>query len=453
MIVTLTITSGEDQGKTFRLTDGETKVVGRGSKSDIILRDACISRQHSRFRLENGGCYVMDMGSRNGTAVNGRKISEEVRLADDDLVEFGTTKAEVRIRTGPELARPAAKPAPTAPTPQMEAPTIRANFEPQPPRKSVAEDTEESVRAVLERRKESAPAPSPQLYALQGEPGDLVGRVIGGCRAEEMLTRDEISHVYRATQISMDRPVALKVLAPGMTKDNAAVERFIAAARAGGKLSHPNIVQVYDAGEENGIYFIALEFIGGSSVRRLLVERGRNRPLPLRQAVEIAEQIAGALAYAHAQTVIHRSVSPDTVLVTSHGIAKLANLGFLQNLEDSGLLHTPSPPRRPGDLPFIAPEQLADERSATAQSDLYSLGAVLFMMVTGQPPFRGTTEKEIVERVIKGERETVRRLQRDVPEDLAQIIERALAKSEADRFLNASELRAALQQAHDRLRA
>jgi serine/threonine-protein kinase len=249
----------------------------------------------------------------------------------------------------------------------------------------------------------------------------------------------------------MERPVALKILAPAMTGDLRSKDRFIAAARAGGKLNHPNIVRVYDAGEEKGLSFVAMEFVAGKSVRRLLGERERSRPLPPAQAVEIGEQIAGALDYAHSVQVVHGHVTSDTILVTPHGIAKLAELGFVRTAASGSAPLPSNPARRLDELQFTPPEYLAGPRSPTPQCDIYSLSAVLFLMVTGQPPFRAANEKELLEKIRKGEHEPVRRLQREAPDSLARAIEVGMAAQTAQRFSHAADLLAALQQARKAL--
>ena len=434
MIVTLTITKGTDAGRVIRIEEGETKTLGRGSKADIPLSDVAVSRVHCRIRVDGGACYVQDMGSRNGTSVNGRPVKEEVRLADDDSLGMGIALAEVHIMPGVGLVEGAVEP--ISPIEVQDGPEM-----------------------VIPVEEGEAPSAQPEAeitsagreLELQGEDERLFGTVIGGCRIEGLLGRDDISSMYRATQLSMERPVSLKILSPAMTGDPRSKDRFIAAARAGGKLNHPNIVRVYDAGEEKGLFFVAMEFVAGKSVRLLLSERERNRPLPLAQAVEIGEQIAGALDYAHSLSVIHGHVTADTILVTPHGIAKLAEIGFLRTAAAGSVLLPSDPARRADELQFTPPEYLAGPRSPTPQCDIYSLSVVLFLMVTGQMPFRAGSEKELLEKIRKGEREPVRRLRREAPDSLARAIDAGMAVQTAQRFSHASDLVAALQQARKAL--
>jgi hypothetical protein len=396
MMVTITVTRGRDAGRVIRLEKGEVRTLGRGSEADITLSDTLVSRLHCRIRVEGGACYVRDMGSSNGTWINGERIRGEVRLADDDVLSLGWDIAEVRVT----------------------------------PDRRPDEDATEIVQAGQE-------------LELQGEEERLLGTVVGGCRIEGLLGRDDISSVYRATQISLKRPAALKILSPAMNGDRRSREWFIGAARSSGKLNHPNIVRVYDAGEEKGLAFVVMESIPDKSVRQLLGER--TQPLPMAQAVEIGEQIAGALDYAHSVAVVHGHVTPDTILVTPLNLAKLGELGFVRAAEERGALPS-NPARRADELQFTPPEQLAAPHSPTPQGDIYSLSVVLFLMIAGQVPFRAANEKELLEKIRKGAHEPVRRLRRDVPERLARAIERGMTAQVAHRFSRAADLLAALQQ-------
>jgi pSer/pThr/pTyr-binding forkhead associated (FHA) protein len=392
-MVTITVTKGRDAGRVIRLGKGESRTLGRGPEADITLSDMAVSRLQCRIRVEGGACYVRDMGSSNGTSINGRRITGEVRLADDDALGLGWDVAKVRIT----------------------------------PDRRPDEDQE---------------------LELQGEERRLLGTVVGGCRIEALLGRDDVSSIYRATQISMERPAALKILSPAMNSDRLSRERFIGAARSGGKLNHPNIVRVYDAGEEKGVTFVAMELVAGKSVRQILGER--TQPLPMAQAAEIGEQIAGALDYAHSVAVVHGHVTADTILVTPFDVAKLSEPGFVRAADESGPLPS-NPARRADELQFTPPEQLAAPHSPTPQGDIYSLCVVLFLMIAGQMPFWAADEKELLEKICRGAHEPVWRLRRDAPDRLARAIEGGMTVQVAQRFSRAADLLAALQQSRKEL--
>jgi pSer/pThr/pTyr-binding forkhead associated (FHA) protein len=430
MTVTMIVTKGRDAGRVIRLEEGEARTLGRGSQADVTLGDPVVSRLHCRIRIEEGACYVRDMGSRNGTSINGQRILEEARLADNDALSLGTEIAVVRItpdtRPDEDAAEPTPASTPAVPIEVEERPSARLSG----PELTFEGREAETVQAGRELER-------------QGEEERLLGTVVGGCRIEALLGRDDISSIYRATQISMERPVALKILSPAMNGDRRSRERFIGAARSGGKLNHPNIVRVYDAGEEKGLTFVAMEFVAGKSVRQILGER--TEPLPMAQAVEIGEQIAGALDYAHSVALIHGHVTADTILVTPLNVAKLGEPGFVRAADESGPLPS-NLARRADELQFTPPEQLATPHSPTRQGDIYSLSVVLFFMVAGQVPFRAANEKELVEKIRRGAHEPVRQLRRDAPDRLVRAIEGGMAAQVAQRFRRAADLLAALEQ-------
>ena len=283
------------------------------------------------------------------------------------------------------------------------------------------------------------PAP-PALEEAENE--RLIGQTLGGCLVEKLLYRDPMSCTYKATQVSMERVVTLKVLAREMTKDEQAVSRFIEAARAAGKLAHPNIVQVYDAGKEDGLYYIALEHVDGKTVKSILLERSSARPLEMEKALDIAEQISAALEHAHKHGIVHRRIRLENILITDQGVAKLADLGFGAGLIEAGIKEHLLPGQRMLDLQLTAPEGIETSARADFRSDIYSLGAVLFAMATGRLPFRGRTEGEIVEKIKNGQRIPLERLNQNLPEKVQHLILKAMAPRPEDRYQNAAAMRA-----------
>lgn len=461
MNITLIVIKGDDNGKTFRLIGGDVKLVGRSSGASIILQDGGISRQHCRIGVHPQGLMIEDMNSKNGTAVNGQRIRGKTVLADADTIELGRTVLKVRIEPAPAEADeiPVAEILADRPSPpdsglQIEAPAIDVNLEAFPGDGASGEQQSSGSAAdglmgafeqysdePVIRKEPPAAAEAGVVIDLAGEepspppsPDSVIGKIIAGCRVEELIREDELCHVYRGVQISMDRAVALKILSPEMTGDTEAAERFIRAARDGGKLNHPNIVQVFDAGEEQGVCFIALELVDGKSVRELLHERGRKRPLDPAQGVEITRQMTEALEYAHARDLLHRNITPDNILVTRHGIAKLAEMGFVQSLEESGIDRPSRPGQQIDALYFSAPELLRDPGAADPRADIYSLGAVAFLMLSGHPPFSGDNEFEIMQKARQGHHQSLAKLQRSLPDALVKIIHRALAAKPEQRY-------------------
>src|SRR4051812_3214439 len=199
------------------------------------------------------------------------------------------------------------------------------------------------------------------------------------------LARGGMSDVYLARDRVLDRPVALKVLFPEYAKDATFVARFRREAQAAARLNHPNIVSVFDWGEETGTYFIAMEYIEGRSLSEIVRAEG---PMPQRRAAEVTADVASALGFAHRNGVIHRDVKPGNVMVERGGQVKVADFGIAQAIGGPEQTQLTRAGSVMGTATYFSPEQ-AQGRQVDPRSDLYSLGCVLFEVLTGRPPFTG----------------------------------------------------------------
>jgi len=480
MAVRLVVAKGTDEGGVFEVIEGRSMVIGRSPRADIVLHDEGVSRRHCRVRMENGVPYLADLNSKNGTSINGRRIAGEAILNDRETISVGFSLLEVRITEDTEEdydapSRRLAEAEAAERASQGSEASSSGSFAEievletvEKPR--AAEESGSSVMGAFEEFLE-LPAPEgakakasesavPPPVAIETPPeapsprenDPLIGHVVAGYRIDAFLREEDVSRVYAAFQLSMERKVCMKALSPNLTNDVDAVHRFIQAARSAGKLSHPNIVQVFDAGEEDGVNFIAIELVDGTTLREYIRAQGRNRVPPVAEAMDLADQIGDAMAYAHANAVVHGGLTLDNIYVTPHRIAKLADLGFSKSLADSGIEQPGRFGERPGNPYFAAPEQLADPARASPAADVYSLGAVLFVMLTGHMPFRGNSVQEILERVRAGRRETVRRLRREVPVELGGFVDRAMALKPEDRPVDAARFLEDLRQLRGRLR-
>ena len=255
--------------------------------------------------------------------------------------------------------------------------------------------------------------PVGELIAERYELVDLVGS--GG-----------MSSVYCAFDTLLERKVALKILHERFTDDEEYVERFRREARAVAQLSHPNVVTVIDRGERDGKQFIVFELVEGENVKEL-VERGG--PLPVRRALEIGLDVARALAFAHAQGLVHRDVKPQNVLLTGEGHAKVTDFGIVRSLGVAGNTETGTVL---GTSHYIAPEQARGEH-VDAETDVYSFGVVLYELLAGEVPYSGEGFLSVAMRHVNDPVPSVAAVRPDTPLRLASLVERCMAKWPADR--------------------
>src|SRR6266508_3840845 len=273
---------------------------------------------------------------------------------------------------------------------------------------------------------------------------NVTGEVIADrYELEKLVGTGGMSNVYCARDRLLERKVALKVLHPHYTEDEEYVARFRHEARAVAQLSHPHIVTVIDRGEEDGQQFIVFEYVDGENLKQLVERTG---PLPARRAVELALEVADALAFAHEHGLVHRDVKPQNVLLTPDGAAKVTDFGIARSLDvEHGVTQTGTVL---GTSNYIAPEQASGDR-AGPQSDVYSLGVVLFQLLTGRVPFDGENFVTVAMKHINEPAPSVTARRRDVPPRLAAAVSRALAKDPRDRFDSmdafAAELEACLE--------
>ena len=276
------------------------------------------------------------------------------------------------------------------------------------------------------------------------------GTTLGGYELLGKIGQGAMGAVFRARQTSMDRVVALKVLPQRLAKNKEFVARFLREARSAGRLNQPCIVQAFDAGEADGYYYIAMEYVDGPCLDDLLETDGA---LPEKQALEIARDIAKALKYAHATGLIHRDVKPANILLTLDWDAKLADLGLARESmvdSDSSLTNIGVALGTPD---YMSPEQVRGEGDIDGRCDIYSLGATLYHLLAGSAPFKGGTRAEVMSKHLTESLPNPRRAAPDISAASAAIIRKAMAKKRDARYADASVMLAAIEAAIEGLSA
>ena len=274
----------------------------------------------------------------------------------------------------------------------------------------------------------------------------MIGQAIKHYQVEELLGQGGMGVVYRARDTRLGRPVALKVLPPEFTRDQDRKGRFLQEARAAAAVTHPAIAQVYDVDEGPEGLFIAMELVEGKTVKALI----QGRELDLLGALEIATQVGGGLQKAHEAGVVHRDIKPENIVVTPDGHAKILDFGLAKLLEPTapqapeGISHMETLAKTQagfvlGTLRYMSPEQ-ARGQAVDHRSDIFSLGVVLYEMVTGQLPFSGTTALDTLHAIAFEETRPMTALRPNLPPSLQRVVTRCLRKRPQDRYPDAKEL-------------
>ena len=252
-----------------------------------------------------------------------------------------------------------------------------------------------------------------------------------------------MANVYLAHDTILDRKVAIKVLRGDLSNDEKFIRRFKREALSVSNLSHPNIVEVYDVGEEDGNYYIVMEYIEGKTLKQLLQKRGA---LTLTEVIDIMSQLTDGLAHAHEAYIIHRDIKPQNIMIEDNGRIKITDFGIAMALNSTQLTQTNSVM---GSVHYLPPEQ-ANGKGATVKSDIYSLGILMYELLTGSVPFKGDTAVEIALKHMKEKVPSVRKQNPTIPQSVENIILKATAKNPKNRYDSVREMHADLETALER---
>src|SRR5215216_11642 len=264
-----------------------------------------------------------------------------------------------------------------------------------------------------------------------------LGRVVAGYRIEERIGRGGMGVVYRAEHLNLRRRAAIKIIAPDLAEASGFRERFNREARIAAALQHPNIVTVYDAGEEDGLLYLAMQYIEGNDLSAVLRSQGRLRPY---RAIDVCRQIAAALDAAHGQGLIHRDVKPANVLIEGR-TAFLTDFGLTKRIEGTRTQLT-----KAGDvvgtIHYVAPEQIEGGR-VDARTDVYSLGCLLYHCLSGELPFARDTDVAVIYAHLSEEPPRLTSVRPELPGGLDAVIAKALEKAPERRFQTCADLMSA----------
>lgn len=414
MHLQLVVIAGPDKNLTLPLFPGENLMLGRGHTAAYRLSDLSVSRNHAQIELEGDRVTIIDNGGKGGLLINGNPVKRHT-LKPGDIVGMGGT--QLRFQIG-ELAGTVANVA----TPDTaNAVRQRAFAPPDPPR-----------------------SPGQEVAKL----ADLYGKTIAHFELGYILGQGRTSMVFLAHDTKNGRrEVALKVLLPEFSNNEDDMKRFVRAMKTAMPLRHPNLVSVYGAGKSEGHCWVAMEYIAGEVLTQTIERLGVAGMLDWRNAYRVAAHIGRALDYAHRKHIIHRNISPTNIwLQATDKQAKLSNLMLAKALEGPLAQQITRPGELVGDLTYMSPERTrGDLNLVDGRSDLYSLGATIYALLTGRPPFEGSTLVERINRIRNEEPIKPTRYQLAIPHRFEGLILELLAKRPDDRYQTAEDVVAELE--------
>ena len=385
MMNKLVITEGPDAGRSFDIPESEPLVIGRGSSSDTQIRDPRLSRVHCELVSQDEGFLIKDCGSAAGTFVDAMPILEPKLIEKGALIQIGDSI--LRIDSGSPL----------------DTATIRPATQP----------VEEPVRPMHE----------------------LVGEVFYRYRLDELVSSGKNSAVFRAWDQRRDRQVAVKILKPQFASSEQQKDRFIRAMRTMLPIRHPNIVRLRKAGRSGPYCWAAMEWIAGTSVSKLIDEIGISGMLDWKEVWRVAVHIGRALKEAEKQHIVHRNLTPSNILRRGEDRAfLLSDLIFARALDVTDSAQITRPGDIVGQLAYMAPERLLDPTYVDIKSDMYGLGATLYAMLTGEPPFSGLTIGDLLEKIRVEDPKLPSTFQMGIDDRFQDVVMKLLAKTPDNRF-------------------
>ena len=427
MRVTLRVLAGPYNGQEFIFDQHDTFLIGRSENAHLYLpEDKFFSRHHCLLEIAPPRCFLRDLGSTNGTFVNGQRV-QEVFLKSGDRLQGGQTVLEVDVQVEQKPN-------------EAEAPTLTKPFEiniecANCGRREYAEGsaTNEPMTFICEECREELkrqPQPVPGYEMIK-----MLGRGGMGC---VMLARNEKS----------GRAVAIKTLLPEVAVTDQSVRRFMREIEVAAALDHPNIVRYIESGTQNGTVYLVTEFVEGSDAAKLADSQGGR--LPYREAIDVITQSLDALAYAHGKGYIHRDIKESNILLTGTSpnfTAKLTDFGLAKSFTQSGMSGITMAGDMAGTFAYMPPEQIKDFRNVKPTSDIYAIGMTAYSLLAGDTALDVGPNGDMaatVRAIFDGQIVPLRQRAPEVPDRVAEVIERALAKDPAERWQSAAAMRTAL---------
>jgi serine/threonine protein kinase len=397
MALQLLVIAGPDKGRSFPLTLNDWLLVGRSRATETQLNDPHVSKVHCKVEWSDRGVVVIDNESTSGTFVNGQRVTEQ-RLHPGDVLRIGETHLRLQ-------------------------------------------DDSAAAGVRDEGKTLALPVPVGPPPAHSDLCNELLGKRLSHYLLGSLVASGTSGLIFQALDTQQNRKVAVKVLLPEFIRNDVDVQRFVRAMRTMLPLRHPNLIAVYGAGKAGTYCWCAMEYVEGENLAQYLQRQATSGALDWRPGLRYAVHVARALDRAHQERIIHRNLTLQNVIVrSSDQVAKLGDLMLAKALEGILAEKITRPGDIVGDVRFLSPEATASAASADARSDLFSLGALTYALLTGRPPFQGASAIETMTLLRDTDPVSPRRLQPAIPADLEASLLRLLQKRPEQRFQTAAEL-------------
>jgi serine/threonine protein kinase len=390
MSAKLVVVAGPNKGKEYELGEQAKVTLGRGDTAQVKLADPTVSRAHCVLDWISGKALLKDNGSKTGTRVNGKAISAEHLLQPGEIISIGTSQLKFMVE----------RPAP------------------------VDDDEEE----------EDEEATSPEELCV------LKGTKLGHFQIGDVVAVGGSGVVFRAQDLKDNREVALKVYLPEFAQEEDDLQRFIRAVKTMLPMRHPNLITLFGGGKTGPYCWMSMEFVEGESLTETIGRIGKGGKLDWRPALRVAMDISRGLNYIHGENIIHRNLSPGNILFSRTGTAKLGSLILAKALSGALAKEITVGGELLGDVRFLAPEQAGAGGPVDGRADIYSLGTLVYALLTGKAPFEGKSPLQVATMILTKDAVPPRTVDPTIPEPLEKIVLRMLKKKADERFQSASEL-------------
>jgi serine/threonine protein kinase len=363
-------------------------VIGRGQASNTQINDPRMSRIHCQVQVDGGKTWLLDNGSSSGTLVGGEKITRH-ELKPGEVFQVGDTQIRFQLEN------------------HQEASTLAGD-------------------SIFGR-----PKPQPAVMPLK----DLVGTPLAHYRLDAIIAPGESGMIFKAWDTEKNRIAAVKVLTPDLSHQEEQKERFVRAMRTMIDVRHPHLVQLYHAGKCGPYCWAAMELVEGEDLTKVIQRIGIEGMLDWREVYRVAVHVGRALHEAHQRKIIHRNVTPANILRRHKDkVCLLGDLMLAKALEGSLARQVTQPGQLIGDVPYLSPERTRDQIAVDHRSDIYGLGATLYALLTGRPPFESHSLPELIRMVRQAEPRQPKEYQLSINDKFQDLVLQMIAKRPEDRF-------------------